>query len=172
MIINAGEGGSITTNILENYCYQILQRIHLIEANPSKNPQFVNYFASSTDDETYTCEGQAEIPCRMLKNTDGQTVFQYLHPYIDTGFTPATGATIKGQNIVECAVSAFLSLAIAELDTDINVDRIRNITTFDHTILSDFQSVNYTALLTINFKLPIQVVPAAEATMIQGKAYL
>jgi hypothetical protein len=51
MIITPSEGGSITTNVLENYAYQILQRIHLIEANPLKNPSFVNFFASSTDDE-------------------------------------------------------------------------------------------------------------------------
>lgn len=172
MIIDPGTGGSITTDVLENYCYQIVQRIHLIEANPVKNPSFVNYFASSTDDETYTCEGQAEIPCRMMKNGAGQTVYQYLHPYVDTGFLSGSGGTITGQNIIECAVSAFLQLAIAELDTDINIDRIRNITTFDHTILPDFQEVNYTAMLTINFKLPIQVVPTADATMIQGKAYL
>lgn len=172
MIIDPGTGGSITTDVLENYCYQIVQRIHLIEANPVKNPSFVNYFASSTDDEQSICEGQAEIPCRMIKNEAGQTLYQYINPYVSTGFTPATDSTIKGQNIVECAVSAFLALAIAELDTDINIDRIRNITTFDHTILSDFQEVNYTAMLTINFKLPIQVTSTAEATMIQGKSYL
>jgi hypothetical protein len=108
----------------------------------------------------------------MLKNPQGQTVYQYLHPYVDTGFVPGTGGTVTGQNIVECAVSAFLQLAIAELDTDINVDRIRNITTFTHEILPSFEEVNYTSILRIDFNLPIQAIPGPDSTSIIAKAYL
>ena len=174
MIIEPGTGGSITATTIERYTYALIGWGHNIEGNSTKNPNQVNFLSSNRDDETGIVSGNITIPCNIVMQPDGSSKYNYPNPYGETGFTPGTGCTIKGQNYIEVLVNAFLFQVLAELNPEKNTTGNRYITSFDHS-LNSTGSVNGStpnATLQITFAIPTVATPSATGMSIVAMNYL
>lgn len=174
MIIDPGTGGSITATTIERYTFALVAWGHNIEASNSKNPNQVNYLSSNRDDETGVVSGNITIPCNIVMQSDGSSKYNYPNPYGDTGFTPGTGAQIKGQNFIEVLVNSFLFQILAELNPEKNTTGQRYITSFDHSLNTSTTLTTSTAnaTLSIAFNFPTIATPGANGVSIVAMNYL